>query len=73
MRQQTDQGWMVMLASLKVTYLCKCVFYISERFLLIVGSDGMDENGLETAKRDCLMPDLCVICLEREYNAVFVS
>ncbi|CAO2839692.1 unnamed protein product [Amaranthus hypochondriacus] len=37
------------------------------------GSDGMDENGLETAKRDCLMPDLCVICLEREYNAVFVS
>ncbi|WVY97076.1 hypothetical protein V8G54_029227 [Vigna mungo] len=26
----------------------------------------------DVAKRDRLMPDLCVICLEQEYNAVFV-
>lgn len=33
--------------------------------------DGMDESGSDSAKRDGL-PDLCVICLEQEYNAVFV-
>ncbi|XP_074312176.1 E3 ubiquitin-protein ligase SP1 isoform X1 [Silene latifolia] len=36
------------------------------------GDDVKDESGSETAKRDGLMPDLCVICLEQEYNAVFV-
>ncbi|XP_039035823.1 E3 ubiquitin-protein ligase SP1-like [Hibiscus syriacus] len=30
------------------------------------------ENGEET-KRDCIMPNLCVICLEHEYNAVFIQ
>ncbi|XP_007050690.2 PREDICTED: E3 ubiquitin-protein ligase SP1 [Theobroma cacao] len=30
------------------------------------------ENGSE-AKRDRIMPDLCVICLEQEYNAVFIQ
>ncbi|KAL9239214.1 hypothetical protein vseg_013554 [Gypsophila vaccaria] len=34
------------------------------------GDDAKDENGSETTKS--LMPDLCVICLEQEYNAVFV-
>ncbi|KAF9597624.1 hypothetical protein IFM89_020103 [Coptis chinensis] len=37
--------------------------------------DGLDEktdNGPESAKKERLMPDLCVICLEHEYNAVFV-
>ncbi|XP_042517275.1 E3 ubiquitin-protein ligase SP1 [Macadamia integrifolia] len=36
------------------------------------GSNGKAENGLDNAKKDHLMPDLCVICLEQEYNAVFV-
>ncbi|XP_021835149.1 E3 ubiquitin-protein ligase SP1 isoform X2 [Spinacia oleracea] len=39
------------------------------------GDDGKDESGSDSAnsaKRECLMPDLCVICLEHEYNAVFV-
>lgn len=36
------------------------------------GSNGKDENGSDTSKKDSLMPDLCVICLEQEYNAVFV-
>ncbi|CAN6452777.1 unnamed protein product [Victoria cruziana] len=38
------------------------------------GSDGKSENGSDhdTSKRDRAMPDLCVICLEQEYNAVFV-
>ncbi|KMT06107.1 hypothetical protein BVRB_7g163340 [Beta vulgaris subsp. vulgaris] len=34
--------------------------------------DGIDDSGSDSVKRDCLMPDLCVICLEQEYNAVFV-
>ncbi|KAF9607181.1 hypothetical protein IFM89_032403 [Coptis chinensis] len=36
------------------------------------GSDEKADNGLESAKKERLMPDLCVICLEHEYNAVFV-
>lgn len=36
------------------------------------GSNGRAENGSDTAKKDRLMPDLCVICLEQEYNSVFV-
>lgn len=36
------------------------------------GADGKEESGSDTAKRESLMPDLCVICLEQEYNAVFV-
>lgn len=35
-------------------------------------SNGKSENGSDTAKKDPLMPALCVICLEQEYNAVFV-
>ncbi|XP_034227700.1 E3 ubiquitin-protein ligase SP1-like isoform X2 [Prunus dulcis] len=34
------------------------------------GSNEKDDNVLDGSKR--LMPDLCVICLEHEYNAVFV-
>ncbi|KAA3488827.1 mitochondrial ubiquitin ligase activator of NFKB 1-like [Gossypium australe] len=30
------------------------------------------ENGAEP-KRDCMMPNTCVICLEQEYNAVFIQ
>ena len=42
--------------------------------LTIVSVDptGKTENGTET-KRDRIMPDLCVICLEQEYNAVFIQ
>eukprot|EP00262_Sarcandra_glabra_P017002 TRINITY_DN5682_c0_g2_i1.p1 TRINITY_DN5682_c0_g2~~TRINITY_DN5682_c0_g2_i1.p1 ORF type:complete len:344 (+),score=40.71 TRINITY_DN5682_c0_g2_i1:113-1144(+) len=36
------------------------------------GTNGKADNGSDNAKRDTLMPDLCVICLEQEYNAVFV-
>lgn len=46
------------------------------RFLNIIfppsGSNIIPENGLDGAKREHLMPDLCVICLEQEYNAAFV-
>lgn len=35
-------------------------------------SNANAENGSDSTKRDRLMPDLCVICLEQEYNAVFV-
>lgn len=31
------------------------------------------ESGSDGTKKDRLMPDLCVICLEQEYNAVFVQ
>ncbi|KAK4762755.1 hypothetical protein SAY87_013402 [Trapa incisa] len=34
--------------------------------------DEKAENGADSSKRDQLMPDLCVICLEQAYNAVFV-
>lgn len=33
---------------------------------------GQDDNAPDGTKRDRLVPDLCVICLEQEYNAVFV-
>ncbi|XP_044493029.1 E3 ubiquitin-protein ligase SP1 [Mangifera indica] len=36
------------------------------------GSNGTSENGSDSTKRDHIMPDICVICLEHEYNAVFV-
>ena len=36
------------------------------------GSDGKAEDESDTTKKDGLMPDLCVICLEQEYNSVFV-
>ncbi|GFZ04674.1 E3 Ubiquitin ligase family protein [Actinidia rufa] len=36
------------------------------------GSDGQAEDESDTTKKDGLMPDLCVICLEQEYNSVFV-
>ncbi|GAB4829772.1 Subtilisin-like protease 1 [Ancistrocladus abbreviatus] len=36
------------------------------------GLNGKVENGSDGSKRDRLMPDLCVICLEQEYNAVLV-
>ncbi|KAF3944074.1 hypothetical protein ACB098_10G081900 [Castanea mollissima] len=38
-------------------------------------NEGLNEkadNESDGAKRDRLMPDICVICLEQEYNAVFV-
>ncbi|XP_019161419.1 PREDICTED: E3 ubiquitin-protein ligase SP1 isoform X2 [Ipomoea nil] len=36
------------------------------------GSSVKEENGADS-KKDRLMPDLCVICLEQEYNTVFVQ
>ncbi|XP_027116012.1 E3 ubiquitin-protein ligase SP1 isoform X2 [Coffea arabica] len=36
------------------------------------GSNGVSENGSDNSKKDRTMPDLCVICLEQEYNSVFV-
>ncbi|KAH9730021.1 E3 ubiquitin-protein ligase SP1 [Citrus sinensis] len=35
------------------------------------GTNGQAENGSDSTQRDRVMPDLCVICLEQEYNAVF--
>ncbi|KAF9615511.1 hypothetical protein IFM89_023893, partial [Coptis chinensis] len=37
-----------------------------------IGSDEKTDNGPESAKKERLMLDLCVICLEHEYNVVFV-
>lgn len=39
---------------------------------LISGLNEKADNESDGAKRDRLMPDICVICLEQEYNAVFV-
>ncbi|KAL3517538.1 hypothetical protein ACH5RR_020127 [Cinchona calisaya] len=36
------------------------------------GSNGTTENGSDNTKKDRTMPNLCVICLEQEYNSVFV-
>ncbi|KAL5561627.1 hypothetical protein UlMin_031374 [Ulmus minor] len=36
------------------------------------GSNDKAESVPDGTKRDRLMPDLCVICLEQDYNAVFV-
>ncbi|KAL4038733.1 hypothetical protein IC575_002357 [Cucumis melo] len=36
------------------------------------GENEKASNGTDGTKRDRTMPDLCVICLERDYNAVFV-
>ncbi|WCJ21485.1 E3 Ubiquitin ligase family protein [Euphorbia peplus] len=37
------------------------------------GSNGSAENGPDNSKKDRPIPDLCVICLEQEYNAVFLT
>ncbi|KAL1539800.1 Subtilisin-like protease 1, variant 2 [Salvia divinorum] len=34
--------------------------------------NGKAESGSDNTNKDRLMPDLCVICLEQEYNSVFV-
>ncbi|GER24797.1 E3 Ubiquitin ligase family protein [Striga asiatica] len=34
--------------------------------------DNEAESGLDSTSKDRKMPDLCVICLEQEYNSVFV-
>ncbi|KAI7755501.1 hypothetical protein M8C21_031675, partial [Ambrosia artemisiifolia] len=31
-----------------------------------------EENGVNGTRKDGQMPDICVICLEQEYNSVFV-
>ncbi|XP_073300296.1 E3 ubiquitin-protein ligase SP1 isoform X1 [Primulina huaijiensis] len=36
------------------------------------GVNGKVENISDATKKDKMMPDLCVICLEQEYNAVFI-
>lgn len=36
------------------------------------GSNGKADNGSDSGKRERPIPDLCVICLEQEYNAVFL-
>ncbi|KAM7521551.1 hypothetical protein LguiA_011453 [Lonicera macranthoides] len=36
------------------------------------GSNGKVQSGYDAPKKDRLMPDLCVICLEQEYNSVLV-
>ncbi|KAM1344016.1 hypothetical protein EV1_008121 [Malus domestica] len=36
------------------------------------GSNEKDDGASDGNKRDRMMPDLCVICLEQDYNAVFV-
>jgi len=35
-------------------------------------SGEMDDSLSDGAKRERAMPNLCVICLEQEYNSVFV-
>lgn len=45
------------------------LFYFAS--FLLLGSNATSENGVDN-KKDLLMPDLCVICLEQEYNSVFV-
>ncbi|XP_057800787.1 E3 ubiquitin-protein ligase SP1 isoform X3 [Salvia miltiorrhiza] len=36
------------------------------------GLNGKAESGSDSSNKDRMMPDLCVICLEQEYNSVFV-
>nr|XP_043635843.1 E3 ubiquitin-protein ligase SP1 isoform X2 [Erigeron canadensis] len=36
------------------------------------GSNDKTENGVNAARKDGQLPDICVICLEQEYNSVFV-
>lgn len=36
------------------------------------GPDGNIEEGSDFTRKDKLTPDLCVVCLEQEYNSVFV-
>ncbi|CAL1362077.1 unnamed protein product [Linum trigynum] len=36
------------------------------------GANGVAENGADGSKRERPIPDICVICLEHEYNAVFL-
>lgn len=40
--------------------------------LIFTASNGKSENGSDINKKDRTLPDLCVICLEQEYNSVFV-
>lgn len=59
--------------------------YISESFFLHIGctiltnklfslgSNGERESVSDSTKKEGAIPDLCVICLEQEYNAVFVQ
>lgn len=47
-----------------------CYNFVSDDSL--VGSTEISDKGTDNLKREQRMPALCVICLEHDYNAVFV-
>lgn len=55
-------------------HTCALCAHAAIKFLLtwFAGLNGKAENGSDGTNKDKLMPDLCVICLEQEYNSVFV-
>lgn len=55
-----------------VTYFFHLGKIVFRSFICLADPVAVDENGSDDTKRERLMPDLCVICLEQEYNAVFV-
>ncbi|XP_026439352.1 E3 ubiquitin-protein ligase SP1-like isoform X2 [Papaver somniferum] len=70
---------MAQLLNVKTIFLlkrgCSTLRLLAATAVRRLQPDNEDSNGkteTEKSKKDCLMPDLCVICLEQEYNVVFV-
>lgn len=63
-----------LLLTVPITWLYTQKFTKNALNLFLPGPNERDDNdnALDGTKKDRLMPDLCVICLEQEYNAVFV-
>lgn len=67
-KQGTDIEGSVLFLPCSLVALHEGAWYFS----CFAGSNTIAEDGLDGAKKDLLMPDLCVICLEQNYNSVFV-
>ncbi|RZC90576.1 hypothetical protein C5167_029709 [Papaver somniferum] len=66
---------MAQLLNVKTIFLlkrgCSTLRLLAATAVRRLQPDNEDSNGkteTEKSKKDCLMPDLCVICLEQEYN-----
>ncbi|KAH8489285.1 hypothetical protein H0E87_024792 [Populus deltoides] len=66
---QDNEGKLLIMSIFEGKIVCMQYLFFLNFFS---GSNGKAENGSDGAKRERPIPDLCVICLEQEYNAVFL-
>jgi E3 ubiquitin-protein ligase MUL1 len=66
---QDNEGKLLIMSIFEGKIVCMRYLFF---WIFFSGSNDKAENGSDGAKRERPIPDLCVICLEQEYNAVFL-